>query len=289
MITRLYSFYDLPFDHDVCHVYEHLVLQQFLALLEKHGLCRAFVGNVHGQTIESTIFFELEVSTAHSKELFETALKETKPLSSAAIQRVLGHIEAEMQATIVVDQPALDIQLTALAKHINGATQTSTITPPSPLSITESPHVFDNITLSIEVADASDDATRAFFCFYPALLDIARDGLQDLAIYPSKSGTFTAYYDGNAVAQQFTIKKNVPSSLTALVENILRTFPVHQHRHAIAHMAKVFATDPTYFSIPLHFYETTNTQATREMLARSITPAHLYTILSTATVTVSRS
>ena len=289
MITHLYSFYDLPFDHDVCHVYEHLVLQRFLALLENHGLCRAFIGNVHGQTIESTIFFELEVYTTHSKQLFETALKETKPLSPAATQRVLGNIEAEMQATIVVDQPALDIQLTALAKHINGATQTSIITPPSPLSITESPHVFDNITLSIEVPDASDDATRAFFCFYPALLDIARDGLQDLAIYPAKSGTFTAYYDGNAVAQQFTVKKNVSSSLTALVEDTLRTFPVHQHHHAIAHMANVFATNPTYFSIPLHFYETTNTRATREILAQSITPAHLHSILSTATVTVSKS
>ena len=289
MIIHLYSFYDLPFDHDVCHVYEHLVLQRFLALLENHGLCRAFVGNVHGQTIESTIFFELEVYTAHSKQLFETALKETKPLSPTVIRRVLGHIEAEMQATIVVDQPALDIQLTALAKHINGATQTSTTTPPSPLSITESPHVFDNFTLSIEVPDASDDATRAFFCFCPTLLDIARDGLQDLAIYPAKSGTFTAYYDGNAVVQQFTVKKNISSSLTALVEHTLRTFPVHQHHHAIAHMAKVFATDPTYFSIPLHFYETTNTQATREMLARSITPTHLHTILSTATVTVSKS
>lgn len=288
MITHLYSFYDLPFDHDMCHVYEHLVLQQFLALLENHGLCRAFVGNVHGQTIESTIFFELEVSTAHTKQLFETALTETKPFSQATIQRVLRHIEAEMQATIVVDQLTLDIQLTALAKHINGAVQTSTITPPSPLSITESPHVFDNITLSIEVPDASDDATRAFFCFYPALLDIARDGLQNLAIYPAQSGIFTAYYDGNAVTQQFTAKKNVSSSLAALVENALRTFPVHQHHHAIAHMAKVFATNPTYFSIPLHFYEATNTQATRKMLARSITPAHLHTILRTATVTVSR-
>ena len=289
MITHLYSFYDLPFDHDVCHVYEHLDLQRFLALLDNHGLCRAFVGNVHGQTIESTIFFELEVYTAYIKQLFETALAETKPFSQATIQRVLGHIEAEMQATIVVDQSALDIQLTALAKHINGATQTSTITPPRPLSITESLHVFDNITLSIEVPDASDDATRAFFCFYPALLDIARDGLQDLAIYPAKNGTFTAYYDGNAVAQQFTVKKNVSPSLATLVEHTLRTFPVHQYHHAIAHMAKVFATDPTYFSIPLHFYETTNTQATREMLARSITPTHLHTILSTATVTVSRS
>lgn len=289
MITHLYSFYDLPFDHDVCHVYEHLVLQRFLALLENHGLCRAFVGNVHGQTIESTIFFELEVYAAHSKQLFETALKETKPLSSAVTQRVLGHIEAEMQATIVVDQPALDIQLTALAKYINGAMQTSIIIPPRPLSITESSRVFDNITLSIEAPDASDDATRAFFCFYPALLDIARDGLQDLAIYPAKSGTFTAYYDGNAVAQQFTVKKNVSPSLATLVEHTLRTFPVHQYHHAIAHMAKVFATNPTYFSIPLHFYEATNTQATRKMLARSITPTHLHTILSTAMVTVSKS
>ena len=35
IIHKLYSAYDLPADHDVCHLFEHLVIRRFLRMVEK--------------------------------------------------------------------------------------------------------------------------------------------------------------------------------------------------------------------------------------------------------------
>ena len=35
MIHRLYSAYNLPADHDVCHLFEYLVIRRFLRTAEK--------------------------------------------------------------------------------------------------------------------------------------------------------------------------------------------------------------------------------------------------------------
>ena len=37
MIHKLYSAYYLPADHDVCHLFEHLVIRRFLRMVEKSG------------------------------------------------------------------------------------------------------------------------------------------------------------------------------------------------------------------------------------------------------------
>ena len=36
MIHKLYSAYDLPADHDVCHLFEHLVIRRFLHERQKN-------------------------------------------------------------------------------------------------------------------------------------------------------------------------------------------------------------------------------------------------------------
>ena len=55
--NKLYSAYDLPADHDVCHLFEHLVIRRFLRTVEKSGNERAFIGELHGTTSESSVFF----------------------------------------------------------------------------------------------------------------------------------------------------------------------------------------------------------------------------------------
>ena len=35
MIHKLYSTYDLPANHEVCHLFKHLVIQRFLRAAEK--------------------------------------------------------------------------------------------------------------------------------------------------------------------------------------------------------------------------------------------------------------
>ena len=48
MIHKLYSAYDLPADHDTCHLFEHLIIRRFLKETEKVGGNRAFVGELDG-------------------------------------------------------------------------------------------------------------------------------------------------------------------------------------------------------------------------------------------------
>ena len=44
MIHKLYSAYDLPADHDVCHLFEHLVIRRFLRAVEKSGKLDEMLG-----------------------------------------------------------------------------------------------------------------------------------------------------------------------------------------------------------------------------------------------------
>ena len=53
MIHKLYSAYDLPADHDTCHLFEHLIIRRFLKETEKVGGNRAFVGELDGATSEN--------------------------------------------------------------------------------------------------------------------------------------------------------------------------------------------------------------------------------------------
>lgn len=44
MIHKLYSAYNFPADHDVCHLFEHLVIRRFLRAVEKSGKLDEMIG-----------------------------------------------------------------------------------------------------------------------------------------------------------------------------------------------------------------------------------------------------
>lgn len=71
MIHKLYSAYDLPADHDTCHLFEHLIIRRFLKETEKVGGNRAFTGELDGTTSESSVFFTSALFTSESNTLFE--------------------------------------------------------------------------------------------------------------------------------------------------------------------------------------------------------------------------
>ncbi len=207
--AKLYTFYDLPFSHDVCHLFEHIVIRRFLLSLRAAGRSRAFIGNVDGNTVESTIFFHAELYSAEDIALFEQSLyAEQSSINQRIVAESLAHIEAELMTVVNVQSDALLMSQLAACQRIVGGATGAHVSADDPLIIAESPKLFDTAVLAIETSDASDEATRSFFCFYPALLDIARDSAFDaVAAYPQQNGVFTAYQDGNVVLQQFTVKK----------------------------------------------------------------------------------
>lgn len=295
MIHSLYSAYDLPADHDVCHLFEHLVIRRFLRAAEKSGNERAFVGELHGTTSESSVFFDVAFFTRESTTLFEKVIADVKPFDLSMIHESVAHIEAEMKSSVVIwDETELFRQLArcqkAFANH--HSTKPEKITEPvknPPLEIDYQPDDFIDITLMIEIPDSSKQATAAFFCMYPILLDLVRSACFDLApVYPSSHSEFTAYHDGNSVSQAYTVKKSFDwQSASKVAQNYLRTFDPAPHASRLNDLAEAFTTDPFYNSAPIYFYQKTTTPFTKDDLVNSITDTNLQTILRQVAVTVS--
>lgn len=295
MIHKLYSAYNLPADHDVCHLFEHLVIRRFLRAAEKSGNERAFVGELHGTTSESSVFFDVAFFTRESITLFEKVIADVKPFDLSMIHESVSHIEAEMKASVVIwDEAELFRQLARCKKAFTGrrSARLGKITEPAanpPLEIDYQPDDFIDITLTVEIPDASTQVTAAFFCMYPILLDLVRSACFDLApVYPSSRDEFTAYHDGNSVSQTYTVKKSFDwQNAGKTAQSYLQAFDITPHASRLKDLAEAFTTDPFYNSAPIYFYQKTAAPFTKEDLAKSITVANLQVILQQVVVNVS--
>ncbi len=295
MIHKLYSAYNLPADHDVCHLFEHLAIRRFLRAAEKSGNERAFIGELHGTTSESSVFFDVAFFTCESTTLFEKVIADVKPFDLAMINESVAHIEAEMKSSVVIwDKAELYKQLARCQKAFarRRSARPGEITEPATnplLEIDYQPEDFIDIMLTVEIPDASDQETAAFFCMYPILLDLVRSACFDLApVYPSSHSEFTAYHDGNSVSQTYTVKKSFDwQNAGKVAQNYLRTFDPAPHASCLNDLAEAFTTDPFYNSAPIYFYQKTAAPFTRDDLVKTITTANLRAILQRAAVTVS--
>lgn len=264
-------------------------------MAEKSGNERAFVGELHGTTSESSVFFDVAFFTCELIMLFEKVIADMRPFDLAMIRESVAHIEAEIKSSVVIwDEKELRKQLARCQKDFarRRSARLGKITEPAknpPLEIDYQPEDFIDFTLTIEISDASDQATAAFFCMYPILLDLVCSACFDLApVYPSTRDEFTAYHDGNSVSQTYTVKKSFDwQNAGKAAQNYLRTFDPAPHASRLNDLAEAFTTDPFYNSAPIYFYQKTAAPFTKDDLAKTVTSANLRAILQQASVVVS--
>ena len=296
MIHNLHSAYSLPADHDTCHLFEHLIIRRFLKETEKIGGNRAFVGELDGTTSESSVFFASALFTSEFNTLFEEIINDITPFEVSLIQQSISHIEAEMQSNIdIADMTLLQEQLALCQKYFIDSQKT---TPPSnsrpkskisPLKISHSPKDFTDVKIDIEIADASDELTAAFFCTYPILLDLVRDICFDkISAYPPSPGQFIAYYDGNCTSQTYTVKNTDLARLSSseTIQTYLQNFNISSHATDLKNLAEAFTSDPFYISVPIYFYQQTATPLSRNDLAKTINVANMSAILKQVKATI---
>jgi hypothetical protein cdivTM_09431 len=291
MIHKLYSAYDLPADHDTCHLFEHLIIRRFLKETEKVGGNRAFTGELDGTTSESSVFFTSALFTSESNTLFEKIINDIAPFEMPLIQQSISHIEAEMQSNIdIADMTLLQEQLALCQKYFIDSQKTtpSNSHPKSkifPLKISHSPKDFTDV----KIADASDELTAAFFCTYPILLELVRGICFDkISSYPSSPGKFIAYYDGNYTSQTYTVKNTDLARLSSseTIQTYLQNFDISSHATDLRNLAEAFTSDPFYISVPIYFYQQTATPLSRNDLAKTINVANMNTILKQVKATI---
>ena len=264
-------------------------------MAEKSGNERAFVGELHGTTSESSVFFDVAFFTRESIALFEKVIADVKPFDLSMINESVAHIEAEMKSSVIIwDEKELRKQLARCQKDFarRRYARLGKITEPAanpPLEINYQPDDFIDITLTVEIPDVSTQVDATFFCMYPMLLDLVRSACFDNApVYPSSRDEFTAYHDGNSVSQTYTVKKSFDwQSASKAARSYLQAFDVTPHASHLNDLAEAFTTDPFYNSAPIYFYQKTAAPFTKEDLAKTVTSANLRAILQQASVVVS--
>ena len=143
--------------------------------------------------------------------------------------------------------------------------------------------------IDIEIADASDELTAAFFCTYPILLDLVRDICFDkISSYPSSPGQFIAYYDGNYTSQTYTVKNTDLAQLSSseTIQTYLQSFNISSYATDLRNLAEAFTSDPFYISVPIYFYQQTATPLSRNDLAKTINVANMSAILKQVKATI---
>lgn len=294
MIHKLYATYNLPFSHELCHLYEHLIHQRFAQALKEHGMHRAVVGYVNATTAESSIFFDTGFYTATIAALWESTLADQQPFSKAAIQTAICHIETELKAIASISDEATLVQQLAnchaLFQQSSHKLNPATTPAAAPLQFTPRPDSFTDISLTIESPDASNKMTAAFFCLATVLIDIVYDAcIKQMPLYPQSASDVIAYKDGTAVTQTYSIHSSDDwHAIAAAAEHSLHSFDASAHTSLIAAIAELFRSHPFYTAAPIDFYQKTLTPANANYLASTVTTSTLQKILRTATVHIQK-
>ena len=252
-------------------------------------LFRSFIGFIDATTSESSVFFDTGFHDANIARLFESILTDRQPFDEQLVKQTIKHIETEMKSVAHVQKMiALTSQLSACQTAFCGVdSQAKTSSPAkSPLKFRSDPESFTDVAITIEILDASNEMTAAFFCLANVLADLVYEANFDLLpMYPTSPSQFIAYQDGSAITQTYSVHLSENwQNIADIAKNYLRSFDVSKHTGSLADIAELFRTHPSYTAAPLDFYQKTEIPADCESLASSITPDRLQRILHQAKI-----
>ncbi|PID33114.1 hypothetical protein CR969_02455 [Candidatus Saccharibacteria bacterium] len=296
MISKLYAAYDLPIDHDTCHLFEHVVNRHFLKRLQQYGHHRGFFGRLNGQTIESTVFFDISVHDKPTIELFEDSLKQIIDSKdedvSLLIDECLLHIGAEMLCHIELkDRDQLMQHIKNLARYFAPMETKGAAVNSEPALITAySPHQFTGLEVDIVTDCPSKQLMQAWFAMRSQICDIVHDcALDPLPIYLNETlGNWTEN-EQSTTSLRYTINKNADlTNLEHRINQALQAFQASDYTADIKKYQHDFQTDNWFVNSPIGLYELFGIEATREEIADSITPDNLDTLLQGSRVKISK-
>lgn len=278
MICKLYTAYDLPFDHDTCHLFEHVVNRRFLKQLQKTGHHRGLFGRLNGQTVDSSVFFDLGVYNADIIALFESNLKQLSDSNdiSLLVDECLLHIGAETRCSITVKNRDRLIQhIKQLAYcFISQKSKPSKTSTEETFSMFYNPQDFAELEVDIVTELPNEQLMRAWCAMRLPICDIVHNcALDPLPLYLNEaSGAWTE--DGRAITSvYYTISKDADTTrLENLITESLRLFQAGGCADDIQQYQHEFQTDDWFVNSPIILYELFGLKATRKEIADTITP-----------------
>jgi hypothetical protein len=277
MICSKYVIKETGIDHDVCHLFEHLVLHSFLIKLKINGYHRGLFGWLNGLSSDSDVEFDLAVYRKQVKDIFEDHIANLPNFSKKLVDDSIKHIEAEMRVEVIVEhQDLLNKQLLHLQSLLAGKIKDAPIG--KSISVIPSRRNFTSLAVFIKGTKLTDNEIRLFYYSYPFIIDVLADeAVEHNSLYSTGVTCFeVSECRDSGFIWRLSANKNVDANqINGLMSNALNKFNPHDYSHQINDYFLKYKRNSRYKSVPAGLLmetgmETTNPEIVEIATAKSI-------------------
>ena len=290
-------------DHDVAHLYEHLIIVTFKQSLKDLGFSKYLFGWVGGETFRDVLFIEYGIYNAEVEKAFKQFMSKPQRINYEYLDNELLRIQAEEKMLInSIDKDTLVEQLRRLdsEKFLDHDEDIDTIftthsTEPVPsktISMRKSKSKYKDITIMLGARNLTAKEKLAFLRLTPMLHDTINDCLYALGSYQNESSWAIdkPARNGMFIATIYTIRRNsytnkqIVKSLHDSLE-ALRS-DVQNHPNELRHYIDGFLSTPNWNDFPIDYFRYAGIITSKKNVAESLTPATIDALISKIEVEV---
>lgn len=295
--TRLYHLNVHDFDHEVAHLYEHLLIESFTKQLRDNKLPVFLSGWVSGQTFNEIMFIEAGFYNQSAAEFFDNYMTRGGRIDWSLVDTMLNCIQSEARAKAVsIDNELLQSQLKTLDAAAFALIDTDTADPcyypidrhskssASVITLKPSKKNFRDITILFGATELTTDEKLAFLRMTPFIrhfidtmmvtvgahkqewghtVDRPQDGLMDLDIYTIHRSRVSAG----------EIEKLLAEHLYELISEVT-AYP-----EALQQYADIFVNESRWEDFPIQYFKWSGIVASRTSIAAALTQENVASVL----------
>lgn len=281
--TRLIHIPTTGIDYDVCHLFEHLVIESFLNHLDKSGYSPSLFGWLNGRTFEDHVFFDAGFYNDQQASDFDTFMLNLPEWDNAIIERCLDAIGCETQQKYQIRHPeTLAKLLSELRRRVLSGDLPEVTPAVSPFTIEKSANEYRDVLLVFALPTDNTRLSALFLRLHVIIEDILQYTFRKNTVcYPvSDLSELNEYPGGIGVAQKWRVKKGTSTKeLRNHLQDALNTFDVSTHAKELYQHFEVFAQEDWLRHLPIHFYERTGIVTTNQEISQLATAANIETAM----------
>lgn len=273
----------------VSHLFEHLVIRGFLAMIDQEHERSELIGWVNGETFKEALYIDAGFYEPRLAELFEQYLGSLPVFSDAEIEHALRIASTEDRVTLEIkDRPAFVEQIATLSHRpwdemLSGKSSVNV----DVVSETVAEEKFNDIALVAQVDSLSAEEQKVMLRLRTIVIDLVLCSLDKHGVYPLGNSELAVRGDAMAYMSLLTTGRDLDGDdIQYAVEDYVQTYDVDGAVPAIERHFEVFANEPLWQSIPIEYFRDTGISVTNREIASLATPEVIKSIFSKLHFTV---
>jgi hypothetical protein len=276
----------------VAHLFEHLIIHDFFAHIERLGIDPSMIIWINGETFESQLYLDAVFYDKYHHGIFNSYIRNIPSFSDDSINYCLAAISAEGKINLTVeDRTKLTFELDKLRERKWNKTITDSKSEPlHVLSERRSSKSFRDITIITSFLDLTEDEQKLLLRLRILAMDLATVALLPIpGIYHRGHSDMLRNESDMAFMSQLTISRG--TSVKHLQDHLksVQTFLNHIDMDSIRKHFDAFNSEPLWQNAPIDYYRSTGIITTNDEIANLATRNNIISLFAKIKFTVRES